>query len=123
MEKGGFWKAVLGFWNFGDDFWGLVEMFEGDFADMWDEKLPLVLNGGTSGPAKRAQMGSEDPHRREQNIQQGFCFNFSVGGNGAWRVRDIWQCKVQACLQIIGLFSYLKSVLMVVLKLLKHWSD
>ena len=29
---------------------------------------PLVSMGGTSGPVKRAQTGSEDPHRRERKF-------------------------------------------------------
>ena len=46
---------------------GLGEMFEGDSADMCGTCVARV-DGGTSGHFKRAQMGSEDPHRREWNF-------------------------------------------------------
>ena len=47
---------------------GLGEVFKGDSADMCAGKFPARVDGGTSGPVKRAQTGSEDPHRRERKF-------------------------------------------------------
>jgi hypothetical protein len=52
-----FWgKVVLGFRNFGYDFKGLAEMFEGDSADMCTIQISNCVHG-----VRRP--GSEDPHR------------------------------------------------------------
>jgi hypothetical protein len=51
---------------------GLWEMFEGDSADTSAGKFPLV-SMGDERTVKRAQTGSEDPHRRERK----FSFLFS----------------------------------------------
>jgi hypothetical protein len=44
----------------------LGEMFKGDSIDTCAGKFPACVDGGTSGHVKGAQMGSEDPHRRER---------------------------------------------------------
>ena len=36
------------------------------------QKISATVDGGTSGPVKRMQTGSEDPHRREGNSNQLF---------------------------------------------------
>ena len=61
---------------------GLGEMFEGDSADMCARKFPLMLLGDER-TVLRAQMLSEDPHRREQkflhiftHFSEMFCFDF-----------------------------------------------
>jgi hypothetical protein len=46
---------------------GLMEVFEGDSADMCAGKLPLVSMGGRAN-VKRAQTVSEDHHRRERKF-------------------------------------------------------
>ena len=51
----------------------LEEMFKGDSADTYSEKISACVKGGTRGPVKRAQMGSEDPHRCERK-----CFVFLI---------------------------------------------
>ena len=50
---------------------GLGEMFEGDSADTCAGKFPLVSMGGER-TVKRAQTGSEDPHRRERKFDANF---------------------------------------------------
>jgi hypothetical protein len=45
-QKGVISKVDLGFQNFGYDFWGFGEMFEGDSADKCGEKFPLMLIWG-----------------------------------------------------------------------------
>ena len=58
-------KVVLGFRNFGYDFWGVGGMFEGDSADTFAGKLPLVSMGG------RAEgLTSTDPEVRTPNGQR-----------------------------------------------------
>jgi hypothetical protein len=44
-KRGVFSKVFLGFRNFRYDFEGLGKMFEGDFADMYGEEIPLMLMG------------------------------------------------------------------------------
>ena len=64
-DKGGYFqKVVVGFRNFGYDFWGVGR-------DVWRwlcrhmrRKISARVDGGTSGPVKRVQMGSEDPRQR-----------------------------------------------------------
>ena len=46
---------------------GMGEIFDGDFADMC-AKNSAGVDGGTSNPVKRAQAGSEDPHRSQKNF-------------------------------------------------------
>ena len=43
-------------------------MFEGDFADMCAKKKSAHVDWGTSNTVQRAQMGREDPPRREQKL-------------------------------------------------------
>ena len=43
---------------------GLGEMFEGNSADTYAGKIPLVPRGGLSGGSRVRGHGSEDPHRR-----------------------------------------------------------
>ena len=47
------------------------EKFEGDFADMCAEKFLLMTIWASVGSSVR-RPGSEDPHRREQNL---YCFD------------------------------------------------
>ena len=47
---------------------GFGEMFEGDSADMCAEKFLLVSMGGLSGGSRVRRPGSEDPNRRERNL-------------------------------------------------------
>ena len=56
----------------------LGEVFEGKFAlqshpakfaDLSAEKIPLLSMGGTIGPLKVADTGSEEPHRHEQKYE------------------------------------------------------
>ena len=42
-------------------------MFEGEFADMYAGKFPLMSMGGPSGGSSLRRPGSEDPHQRERN--------------------------------------------------------
>ena len=46
---------------------GLVEMYDGDFADMCAKKY-LLMDGGTSAALKRAQTEREDPHCCERKF-------------------------------------------------------
>ena len=46
-----FSKVVLWFRNLGYDFWGLGEMFEGEFADTCGKTNPLVLIDGQADPS------------------------------------------------------------------------
>ena len=39
-------KIFIGFWNFAYKFLGVGEMFVGDLADTFTEKIQLVLMGG-----------------------------------------------------------------------------
>ena len=50
-SRGVFSKVVLGFRNFGYDFWGLGEMFEGEFADTCGKTNLLVLIDGEADPS------------------------------------------------------------------------
>ena len=46
------------------------EMFEGDFEDTCGDNFrSCQWGGGTSGPVKSAQTGSEVPHRHERNLK------------------------------------------------------
>ena len=53
----------------------LREMFEGDSADRYGGKFPLMSMGGLSGGSCMRRPGSEDPHRHERNFKSG---TFSV---------------------------------------------
>ena len=43
-------------------------MLEGDSADTWGRRFPLMSMGGPSGGSSVRRPGSEDPHRRERNL-------------------------------------------------------
>ena len=47
---------------------GLVEVTEGDFAEHRDIRITSSahVDGGTSGPIKRAETGSKGSHRHER---------------------------------------------------------
>ena len=44
---------------------GLGEIFEGDFADTFVKKFPLMLIGGPNRGSSMRRPGSDDPPRRE----------------------------------------------------------
>ena len=47
---------------------GLVEMFEGDLADMFAEKYPLVMMRGQANPSSVRSGGASTPIGKSRNL-------------------------------------------------------
>ena len=73
--------VVLGFQNFGYDFWGLGEMFEGDFEDMCANKFLLVVMGGTRKPKTLPFLCQQFQswHKDSKYNQNRFLFKKDIG--------------------------------------------